>query len=109
MANDDGREMGDFYPAFFNEDGDEFGVEQIARIVGLEFMVDLLWAHVLSESDDPIDHAERFKNIVLENMSSSGTLPEFGDAVANIIEVRFDAVICRLRLTTDRPAPKAEF
>ena len=94
----DGRELGSFYPAFFDED-DEFGVELRARLVALEFMVDLLWAHVLSGSDNPVDHAERFKEAVLKNLSSSGSLPEFGEAVSAAIGLRFDAVTTRLRLT----------
>lgn len=96
--SDDGRELGDFYSPSFTYD-DEFGVEPRARLVATEFMLDLLWAHVLSKSDDPIDHAERFKETVLENMSSSGTFPEFGKVVLSAVELRFDAVICRLRLT----------
>lgn len=96
--SDDGRELGDFYSPSFTYD-DEFGVEHLARLVATEFMLDLLWAHVLSESDDPIDHAERFKETVLEHMSSSGTFPEFGTAVSSAVGLRFDAVISRLRLS----------
>ena len=96
--SDDGRELGDFYSPFFTDD-DEFGVEHLARLVATEFMLDLLWAHVLSESDDPIDHAKSFRETVLEHMSSSGTFPEFGTAVSSAVGLRFDAVISRLRLS----------
>ena len=91
--------IGEFYPANFLDEAEDQHAERSVRIVALEFMLDMLWAHVLTDADDPIAEAENLKKTVLKNLGSSGTLPEFGDAVAKIVEIRLDAVIHRLRLT----------
>ena len=86
-----------YYPGSnVSETGDNRMVEAYCRIIGVEMMIDLLWAHVLDQADHPLEEAESLKETILDHLRHDPASPEFSQLLEDVLETRLDAVIERL-------------
>lgn len=68
----------------------------IGKVMALETLVELLWAHELSKEDDPVKEAQDFKTETLDLVLFDPEVPNQAEAVHQLNE-RFDFILERVK------------